>query len=65
MKRLSHSPFDLQEHLIKPGFFDYLHLFLVAYLNRFEKVAVPNEHLVPAARVNNSFYQNKNRTVRP
>ena len=23
--------FDLQEHLIKPSFFDYLYLFLVAY----------------------------------
>ena len=29
--------FDLQEHLIKPSFFDYHHLFLAAYLNRFEK----------------------------
>ena len=60
-----YQSFDLQEHLIKPSFFEYLHLFLVAYLNRFEKVAVPNEHLVPAARDHNSFYRNKNRTVRP
>ena len=47
--------FDLQEHLIKPSLFDYLHLFLVAYLNRFEKVAVPNEHLVSASRITISF----------
>ena len=43
----------------------FFHLFLVAYLNRFEKVAVSNEHLVPAARDHDLFCRSKNRTVRP
>ena len=37
----------------------------VAYLNRFEKVPVPNEHLVPAAREHDPFYRRMNRTFMP
>ena len=43
----------------------FFHLFHVAYLNRFEKVAVPNEHYMCAARDHDPFYRSKNRTVRP
>ena len=48
--------------LSEPGLTNHHCISFEAYLNRFEKVAVANENLVPAARENDPFYRSKNIT---
>ena len=57
--------FHLQQRLIKQSVWYFtLFFFLVGNLNWFEKVAVSNVHLVPAAQDHDTFHQSKNRSVR-
>ena len=61
------SRFTCKNTFIKLSFCDIRTSFIsfVAHLNRFEKEAVPNEHLVSAAQENDPFYRSKNRTFMP